>query len=49
MSMPFRFVVVELFEIGCQCVIQAGLELVILCFSGARAQVYDAILTRKHL
>lgn len=30
MSMPFRFVVGELFEIGCQCVIQAGLELVIL-------------------
>lgn len=30
MSMPFRFVVGEFFEIGSQCVIQAGLELVTL-------------------
>lgn len=30
MSIPFRFVVGELFEIESQCVIQAGLELVIL-------------------
>lgn len=30
MSIAFRFVVGELFEIGSQCVVQAGLELVIL-------------------